>query len=238
MNQFCVLIFEPSEEIREKFHKLLVTYAISCNTEVLIKWVNADANEDAIMSAGVEAQVAFVNTADQEHACSVGEMVYKVNSNCALIYYSFDTLDNYTELVKYFSNMFPSRPIMYLDKPTNKVFYDTIKTVFEREIQQERFEWETKNLKFRVPYNTILYFRSDRNNVYIHLENGTEYSFYGKLTQIEERLPEGSFVRIHQSYLVNKSAITFIDKTQKIARLRNGEDVYISRAHYKEVLSS
>ncbi len=236
MERFGVLIYEPSEEKRKRFHKLFVSYAISANIEVLIKWVHPNAEEKAVFTAGIESQAAFINTSDGECAYSIGKIIYRANHNCALIYYGFETPDGTAELIKYFRGMLPSRPVMYLDKPDDKVLYTTLNDTFEREMQKERFEWEARNFKYRIPYSNILYFRSDRNNVYIHLENGTEYSFYGKLAQIEERLPKSVFVRIHQSYLVNKCAINLIDKTQKNALLRNGETVYISRAHYKEAL--
>lgn len=53
---------------------------------------------------------------------------------------------------------------------------------------------------------------------------------------MEQQLPADLFVRVHQSYLINKTEILLIDKQKKTVRLSNGEDVYISKAHYKETL--
>ena len=91
-------------------------------------------------------------------------------------------------------------------------------------------------MKYRVPYDSVLYFRSDRNYVILRLKNGSEYSFLGKLANVEQQLPADLFVRVHQSYLVSKAEILLIDKQKKSVRVNSGEDIYISKAHYKETL--
>lgn len=63
-----------------------------------------------------------------------------------------------------------------------------------------------------------------------------EYSWIGKLAKVEQMLPDKLFVRVHQSYLVNKATILLIDKGKKAVRLSSGEDIFISKAHYKETL--
>ena len=93
-------------------------------------------------------------------------------------------------------------------------------------------------MKYRIPYGSILYFRSERNCVYIRLKNGTEYSFLGKLTNIEQQLLQNVFVRAHQSYLIKRSEILLIDKQKKAVQLSNGEEIFISKAHYKETLEA
>ena len=139
-------------------------------------------------------------------------------------------------LIAYFSRLFPARPILYLDSPREKDFYQALRTLSNHNACQKRFGWETKGAKYRIPYDSILYFRSDRNYVIMQLKNGNEYSFLGKLANVEQQLPADLFVRVHQSYLINKTEILMIDKQKKAVRLSSGEDIYISKAHYKETL--
>ena len=51
----------------------------------------------------------------------------------------------------------------------------------------------------------VLYFESRNRVIHIFLKDGTDERFYGKLNDVEQELAGRgkSFVRIHQSYLVN-----------------------------------
>lgn len=53
----------------------------------------------------------------------------------------------------------------------------------------------------RLPYESILYFKSQGHKVYAAAADAC-YSFYGKLSELETHLPS-CFVRIHNRYLVN-----------------------------------
>lgn len=61
---------------------------------------------------------------------------------------------------------------------------------------------------YRFPLSEISYFYSDKRKVSLVCHN-KEYSFYGKLDEVAERLA-GGFVRIHQRYLVNPSKVEYI----------------------------
>ncbi len=45
-----------------------------------------------------------------------------------------------------------------------------------------------------------------------------------------------TFLRTHKSYIVNKTYIEKIDKTNRLAVLINGEDLPISNSQYSKVL--
>ena len=62
---------------------------------------------------------------------------------------------------------------------------------------------------YRIPHREILYFESDKRKVNCVTESGN-YSFYGKLDDVEKELENSGFVRIHQRYLVRVSAIRYI----------------------------
>ncbi len=58
---------------------------------------------------------------------------------------------------------------------------------------------------YRIPKRNILYFYSDRRKVTC-VTAGRNYTFYGKLDQVERDAGEG-FVRVHQRYLVRAAAV-------------------------------
>lgn len=236
MERLCLVIYETSETGKKALHDSLAAYSIAKNVELIIKWLKPSAKEEEIVSACTEAQIAFVNATDIQKAEQIGNLLYQTNPTCALTYHGDCVPQDIQELISYFSKLFPARPILYLDSPRGNDFYQALCTLCNRGACQKRFVWETKGVKYRVPYDSILYFRSDRNYVILHLKNGKEYSFLGKLANVEQQLPADLFVRVHQSYLVSKAEILLIDKQKKSVRLSSGEDIYISKAHYKETL--
>ena len=236
MERLCLVIYETSETGKKALHDSLVAYSIAENIELIIKWLKPSAKEDEIISACTEAQIAFVNASDIQKAEQIGILLYQTSPTCALTYYGHSVPQDVRELIAYFSRLFPARPILYLDSPREKDFYQALRTLSNHNACQKRFGWETKGAKYRIPYDSILYFRSDRNYVIMQLKNGNEYSVLGKLANVEQQLPADLFVRVHQSYLINKTEILMIDKQKKAVRLSSGEDIYISKAHYKETL--
>jgi len=236
MERLCLVIYETSDDGKKTLHDSLAAYSIAENVEIIIKWLKPSAKEKEILSACTEVQIAFVNAADTQRATQIGNLLYQVNPTCALIYYGNRVPQDVQNLVSYFSSLFPARPVLYLDCPTGQEIYQAIRTFCKRLSDKKLFVWETKGMKYRIPYDSILYFRSDRNYVIMRLKNENEYSFLGKLANVEQQLPADLFVRVHQSYLINKTEILLIDKQKKTVRLSNGEDVYISKAHYKETL--
>ena len=215
----CVLIYETSETTRKKLHDVLVGFAVSRNTEVRIDWIRPNATETEIAAACADEHVAFVNAVQAERATEIGRCIYEQNPECALVYYGAPETDDAERLIAYFRKLFPSRPVAYCREPDAKTLFQTVCRLSEQKVGRNVFVWENKGMKFRIPYGSILYFRSDRNYVFIRLKNGEEYSFLGKLTDVLKTLNEHCFVRVHQSYLINKSAIILIDKGKKCVRL-------------------
>lgn len=64
--------------------------------------------------------------------------------------------------------------------------------------------------KARVPMNSILYVESQRENVKIVTDSKTIVTRY-PISELEKELPASVFIRIHRSFIVNRSKIDFID---------------------------
>ena len=85
---------------------------------------------------------------------------------------------------------------------------------------------------YRLPWDDILYFYSDRR--YIHLVTVIKtYTFYGKLNDIEKQVRK-NFVRIHQRYLVNSDNVTFVGGNFVTVDNPACEKLPVSRAYKKE----
>ena len=78
-----------------------------------------------------------------------------------------------------------------------------------------------------IPLSDILYFESNKRVLIVHTKND-EYSFYGKLDQVEKELDGKDFIRTHQSYFVNARKIKSVSKDS--AELQNGEILPVSKS--------
>ena len=78
-----------------------------------------------------------------------------------------------------------------------------------------------------VLLNDIFYFESNKRVLIVHTKND-EYSFYGKLDQVEKELDGKDFIRTHQSYFVNARKIKSVSKDS--AELLNGEILPVSKS--------
>ncbi|MDY2627998.1 MAG: LytTR family DNA-binding domain-containing protein [Lachnospiraceae bacterium] len=87
--------------------------------------------------------------------------------------------------------------------------------------------------QIRLNCNSIIYIESRRNNVILHCETAS-YVTAGPLKKYEELLQDYSFVKCHNAYIVNLSAVEAVKKEEVF--LTNGETLPISRARKKEFM--
>lgn len=95
-----------------------------------------------------------------------------------------------------------------------------------------------ENLSFRnwtgeilINIKTIRYFEADGHALISHANK--EERIYGTMQELEERLKERGFIRIHKSYLVNLRF--FYSLESKSIKLSNGEELPVSRNRMTEV---
>lgn len=102
----------------------------------------------------------------------------------------------------------------YILKPFDR---DKLKTIFERFDQKKtdkkyfKFINSSKNKRTLVCLDDILYCKADNNYSVVHL-NENQYLMSKTLREVESRLPDDMFVRVHRSYLVNIQQVDFYDK--------------------------
>lgn len=59
----------------------------------------------------------------------------------------------------------------------------------------------------RIRCSDICFVESYNNRLIIHMEDGKQHRIYDKLDHLQQELPEHSFLRCHQSYIVNMTYI-------------------------------
>lgn len=130
--------------------------------------------------------------------------------------------------------LFQNRPFDFLLKPlTEKKIFQVLDKLFRvRIIGERKFRYTIYGVSYEEQIKNILYFQSDLRTIEMVTMEKTE-KFVGKLSQLEEQVVLQSFIRTHQSYLVNPEYIVKIEK--KSIQLMNGKFIPISKKYSSEI---
>lgn len=83
----------------------------------------------------------------------------------------------------------------------------------------------------RLPVDAILFLESSGKMLTLHQENRKNYYFRAKLDEIAASLPD-SFLRCHQSFLVNLHVVRQLDEKNHVFILQNDDEIPVSRRLY------
>nr|WP_299388673.1 LytTR family DNA-binding domain-containing protein [Allomuricauda sp.] len=130
----------------------------------------------------------------------------------------------FSESKKYAYNAIKSGFFDYWVLPHNE--YDVRKTILRlRKVFPKKHVPATLCLKSYNDYryldtNDIMYLKSDNNSTDFFMRDGNVVSAFKTLKTFEQQLPE-SFIRIHQSYILNSRYVGRINYGKSICTLRN-----------------
>jgi len=156
--------------------------------------------------------------------------VRKVDSSIPLIFYT-----SHRELVL---KGYPLDAIDYIIKPLNikRLFsaLDRLATRLEQ-LKVDYFVFASGSEHMRLPLRSIYCFGSSSH--YISVNNNAEHRFREKMDALEQRLPS-SFVRIHQSTIVNLEHVhqTFRDYVVLDDELKT--QLPVSRRYYESLMEA
>lgn len=151
--------------------------------------------------------------------------------------------DKYTIIIyissheEYLIQLFEVEPFRFIKKPIDynifdKYFMDAYERIANEDIY---FQYKFNRNNVKIPYKDIMYFESHGRCVSIIQQNGTEDKFNSKLSLIEKIVENSnqSFLRIHQSYLVNFRFVKKISFSK--IELFDGKTLYISEERQKSI---
>lgn len=139
----------------------------------------------------------------------------------------------------YFVDMIKVTPFRFIRKPIDDRQFTEDLNAACKEIMERAayFEYTYNKVTYRVLIKDIIYFESFGRN--IHIITTKEIRRYvGKLNQVEKQLKllKSQFLRIHQSFLVNRNLIVEINFDNLI--MSNGESLRISYDRRKQIRRS
>ena len=140
-----------------------------------------------------------------------------------------------SDLPEYAKDIFKASPAYFLLKPVRigDLQEAMNRMIVRLNIKKHRvFIFETKREIFTLLVENICYIESEKRVVHFHMTENRVESGYGKMDEIEERLPD-QFLRCHQSYIVNINYIFSFSRNCIV--LDNEKIIPISRSKYKIV---
>lgn len=228
MVQFAVC--DDQEVVLVIFEKLLKEYKGETDAEILLYTFNSEELLKRTILEGQFFDVVFLDVElEKNNGVEVGKWIRESckNERTEIVYIS--------AYERYSMNLFYTRPFDFILKPlTKQNLYCIWNRLFDIRLKSEKiFKYTIYGINYKEKIGKILYFRSNLRKIEMFTVVGKE-EFVGKIDILEKQEVLESFIRVHQSYLVNPNYIERQDG--KVVLLKNGEEIPISRK-YKQMLS-
>lgn len=130
---------------------------------------------------------------------------------------------------------FAAEPLNYLLKPLKKSdFYITLQKAVEKltRSKMDTYHFSFNGIVYSVPVNEILFFEKNMRLIVLHAVSDN-YRFYGKLSDLEAHPKLASFIRCHNSFMVNPNYIFCVTATT--ITLYGGTTIPVSKSRTKDV---
>ena len=233
---FSIAVYETADDIKKVVAHCLGEVLFHKNLICDILWLKMLPKEDKRTAYFPSVRVALLSL-DLPQCKILAEAIYHSNPHCRIVFYSNSM-----------KNMIPflhTRPIGFcLCQAPNlgkQAFSKIIADVFD-DIGKDPaiLAFETREGVYLRPTAQIMYFQSELKLVSVFSENSTPICIVRKMSEVQQHLAQiglsDSFLRIHQSYIVNKEYISELNKRDHRILLKNGEELPISDSKYESVL--
>lgn len=166
------------------------------------------------------------------NAIAFAETIRKKNMFSKIIFYDYDTKTDINSVLK-------CAPYACLASNQNiDSIQNIIKNVLEMSAKESNMLFfESRRTMLFLPFDKIVYFCSEQHYINVIYNSASETDrFKDKLDNIESKINNQLFVRIHKSYFISLLHISKIDKIAHIIVMDNGDELPISDSYYKNVL--
>ena len=224
---FNIAVFDRNIEHLKQIENYLNAFLFNeCEYEIF-KFLT----EDDLITFFEEESVSFnLIILDADSETNVGffaaEYIRRVNVKVEIVFITFD-VSGLQKGYKY--NAFD-----YLIKPVEpSEFNETLNRLFYYKQNSKSYFYIKINGSInRFDENEIVFFASTARKVSLFTEDDC-VDFYAKLDEVMEQLDNYNFLRIHQSYIVNRQYVEKIEKQQVI--MENGEILPISKKYFEDL---
>ncbi|NER12402.1 response regulator [Leptobacterium flavescens] len=106
---------------------------------------------------------------------------------------------------------------------------ERLKSMLNQQVIEKKISFNVDGKIIFLQTGEIIYCKSDGNYCDIFLENGKKITITQKLKYVEEILPDSTFLRVHNSYVVNLNKVRAYDKGEGYITLTNQKNIPVSR---------
>jgi DNA-binding LytR/AlgR family response regulator len=221
-------VLEENKEL-EFCKEILIKYAIQYDLEMDIRIYK---NLEACREELPDIDMVIIN---YEYYLRKESMKGKLNAEnefCGICFYK--------KLLNQTGSVFEDRPVAYIKLSEFDTYLYSIISLIERNIKRYNnvLQLNTKLGCYAISKKDILYCHSDLKYVVVYTATRKVYKKVMKLSELEEQLDSEAFLRVHQSFLVNRNYIEELDKSRGILLLRGGIEIPVSKSYAKDTANS
>lgn len=144
-----------------------------------------------------------------------------------------------TSYEQYALESFEVSPFRYLIKPVSIEKLEAVlrDVLVELTAKQKFLFYQVGMEHFQVNLANIVCLYSEfGRKIHLELVDGGNVSFYGKISAIEEGLPQTHFIRVNSGTMINLNHVTSLNRSD--VTMINGDCITISRSRKKIVISA
>lgn len=231
---FLIAVYEERAELRSLIRRHIGEYAFRENLICRTLWMDRLPGEEKRAEFFPQIQLALISL-DMPEPQRVAAELYRANGDCRIVFFSGQDAD--------LRPLLPVRPIgffRYPETPESPSLDGLIASVVSDICGNAgSFAVENRDGLYILQTESILYFRSELKNVSIRLTDDSSVLMVRKLSEIQSALTEQRlaerFLRVHQSYIVNRSHIRCLDRRNHWLELTGGEQLPVSDSRYEAV---
>ncbi|MGL5576552.1 MAG: LytR/AlgR family response regulator transcription factor [Sarcina sp.] len=229
-----VFICEDQREQREKITKLVentilieeLDMAIELSTDNPYKILEKLEEKTSIGLYFLDIDLGY-----EINGLQLAERIRKIDSRAFIVF-----ITTHSEM-SYLTFMYKLEAMDFIIKDNSSELKNRVHTCIIEAVKRHQVDNNGENKIFTakvgdklisIEYKNIMFFETAEviHKVKLHSENRL-IEFYGKMKELEKTLNE-NFIRCHNSYIVNSLNIKEIDVPNKILKMKNGEECYIS----------
>ena len=144
-----------------------------------------------------------------------------------------------TSYEQYALESFEVSPFRYLIKPVSIEKLEAVlrDVLVELTAKQKFLFYQVGMEHFQVNLDNIVCLYSEfGRKIHLELVDGGNVSFYGKISEIEERLPQTHFIRVNSGTMINLNHVISLNRSE--VTMINSDCITISRSRKKIVISA
>lgn len=229
---FRIAICDDESLFTEELERLISGYMME---KGLVFKIDAYSSGEALVNLGIEVMrytVVFLDiNMDKIDGIRTAEKIRKVSRDILIVFV--------TAYVNYSLEGYRLDAVRYLLK-SNANFQSTVNECMEAIMDKLNYSVAKKEFDFKegtknISLERLLYIESKLHKLEFHVmeDDMMVYTTYGKLDTLEEELKEKGFIRIHQSYLVNKKYIENVKRYKVV--MTNRVELSIPKVRYTYV---